>query len=246
MADRQQVMVISLLLAAICYISCARECVPAYGYQSCACYMEGVNNTKEYVNLLSLKGNSSTPRFTTKDDKGFYLSFSPCDEFSEFVGENNTGYVPCVNATVARWTKESTHRCESLGDEASGTFKSDAVISDLIKSNLTLNFKSAKTAHHSAVISLVCNDSLLQNETIFKYVGTQNIPTDTYYLSLTSLCCCPGKCGFPPVIPSTTAITPTATARTVSSVIPNTTAPAPTGAFYKLFPCLLTSVTQNK
>ena len=62
MADRQNAVVICILLAGICYISFALECIPADGYQSCACYMEGVNNTREYINLLPLKRNSPNPR----------------------------------------------------------------------------------------------------------------------------------------------------------------------------------------
>ena len=61
MTDKQQVLVICILLAGICYISFAFECIPADGYESCACYVKGVNNTREYINLLPLKGNSSTP-----------------------------------------------------------------------------------------------------------------------------------------------------------------------------------------
>ena len=31
-----------------------------------------------------------------------------------------------------------------------------------------------------AKISLICNDSLPENETFFEYINTKNIPTDTY------------------------------------------------------------------
>ena len=34
--------------------------------------------------------------------------------------------------------------------------------------------------HHSAKISLVCNDTLAENETSFKYINTTNVPTNTY------------------------------------------------------------------
>ncbi|KAL9958105.1 hypothetical protein ACROYT_G035076 [Oculina patagonica] len=140
MTDKQQVVVICILLAGIFCFSFALECKPADGYESCACYMEGVNNTREYINLLPLKGNSSAPRFTAKGEDQWFYSYSPCAEFSEFVGENNTGYIPCVNTSAARWTNLSTHRCDGLGNEASGTFKS-ATIDPLVKSNLTLNFE---------------------------------------------------------------------------------------------------------
>ena len=40
--------------------------------------------------------------------------------------------------------------------------------------------RSAASAHHSAIISLVCNDTLGENEALFDYIGTQNMPTDTY------------------------------------------------------------------
>jgi len=181
MANKQAVLFICNLLAAVCCTTIAFECIPAEGHESCACYKEGVNNTREYINLLPLKGNSSNPRFTTNpspENKWYYL-YSPCAEFSEFVGENNTGFIPCVNASVARMTNLSTHRCDSLGDKASATFKS-ASIGGLIKSNLTLNFMSSKGEHHSAVISLVCNDSVSQTESILEYVGVKNEPSNTY------------------------------------------------------------------
>ena len=63
MATKQAVLAIYLLLAVVCCNSTALECIPAEGYESCACYMEGVNNTREYINLLPLKGNSSNPRY---------------------------------------------------------------------------------------------------------------------------------------------------------------------------------------
>lgn len=63
MAAIEQTKVICILLAALGCVSLARECIPVDGYESCACYMEGANNTREYVNLLPLKGNSRTPRY---------------------------------------------------------------------------------------------------------------------------------------------------------------------------------------
>lgn len=35
------------------------------------------------------------------DKDGYYISYSPCGVFSEFVGENMTGYSPCIEATVS-------------------------------------------------------------------------------------------------------------------------------------------------
>ena len=35
------------------------------------------------------------------DKDRFYISYSPCGVFSEFVGENNTGYKPCIKASVS-------------------------------------------------------------------------------------------------------------------------------------------------
>ena len=35
------------------------------------------------------------------DKDGYYISYSPCGVFSEFVGENMTGYLPCIEATVS-------------------------------------------------------------------------------------------------------------------------------------------------
>lgn len=65
MANKQVVLSICLLLVVVCCstIDLEGECIPAEGYESCACYMKGVNNTREYVNLLPLKGNSSNPRY---------------------------------------------------------------------------------------------------------------------------------------------------------------------------------------
>ena len=34
------------------------------------------------------------------DKDGWNISYSPCGVFSEFVGENSTGYVPCIKASV--------------------------------------------------------------------------------------------------------------------------------------------------
>ena len=62
MANKQAVLFICILLAAVCCTSIASECIPAEGHESCACYKEGVNNTREYINLFPLKGNSSNPR----------------------------------------------------------------------------------------------------------------------------------------------------------------------------------------
>ncbi|XP_066016786.1 uncharacterized protein [Pocillopora verrucosa] len=206
MADSYQVLAICMLLVAISCVSRARDCIPVHGYESCACYFPAVNDTREYVNLLPLKTNSSSPRFTSKTKNKWYISYSPCAEFSEFVGENSTTTVSCSKTSVARWTNLSAHQCDSLGDEASGKFEMD-VDNELIKSNLTLKFQNSKSKHR-AVISLICNQSLPQNEAVFEYVGTKNDPVDTYYLSLTSACCCQGKCGIPPEIPYT-AKTPT-------------------------------------
>jgi len=206
MPDKQYFVVICIFLAGVCCISVAIGCIPAAGYEGCACYTVK-NNTKEYVNLLPLKINSSSPRFTVMDSKSWYISYSPCGVFNEFVGENNTGYKPCVKASVARWTNLSTHRCESLGNEEQANFESTTVGDNdgNIISNLTLVFTSSE--HHSAKISLVCNDTLAENETSFKYINTTNVPTNTYYLALTSKCCCPGKCGSPPALPPTTSPT---------------------------------------
>ena len=35
------------------------------------------------------------------DKKGYYISYSPCGVFSEFVGENKTGSHPCVKVSVS-------------------------------------------------------------------------------------------------------------------------------------------------
>ena len=58
----KQFVVICILLAGISCVSRGFECIPAEGYEGCACYTEK-NNTKEYVNLLPLKKDSSTPRY---------------------------------------------------------------------------------------------------------------------------------------------------------------------------------------
>ena len=35
------------------------------------------------------------------DKDAYYISYSPCGVFSEFVGENMTGSLPCKEATVS-------------------------------------------------------------------------------------------------------------------------------------------------
>ena len=60
-SDQQQFALICILLAGIWCASFAFECTPERGYEGCACYRER-NSTKEYVNLLPLKTNSSSPR----------------------------------------------------------------------------------------------------------------------------------------------------------------------------------------
>ncbi|XP_074627827.1 uncharacterized protein LOC141885992 isoform X2 [Acropora palmata] len=53
---------------------------------------------------------------------------------------------------------------------------------------------------------------MTENEAIFEFINVTNIPTDTYYFTLTSKCCCKGKCGVPPVItPTGTKESPTGT-----------------------------------
>ena len=63
MADSYQVLAICMLLVVISCVSRARDCIPVHGYESCACYFPAVNDTREYVNLLPLKTNSSSPRY---------------------------------------------------------------------------------------------------------------------------------------------------------------------------------------
>ncbi|KAM7440627.1 hypothetical protein ABFA07_010158 [Porites harrisoni] len=210
MSDKQQLLVLLIILGGSSLGTVAFECTAVKGYDGCACYEEK-NNTKIYVNLLPLKENSSTPRFTVKDKDSYYISYSPCGVFSEFVNKTRPGDNSCVNASVARWTNESVLSCESLGNDANSEFVS-SVPGDAggnITANLTLKFRSRAAEHHSAVISLVCNETLPENETVFEYINTVNIPTDIYYLALTSKCCCPGKCGTPPAIPTKPTALPT-------------------------------------
>ncbi|XP_074628576.1 uncharacterized protein LOC141886335, partial [Acropora palmata] len=101
--------------------------------------------------------------------------------------------------------------CESLGDDSSAKFLSTKVGDDdgNIKSNLTLAFRNSISGH-GAKISLICNETMTENEAIFEFINVTNIPTDTYYFTLTSKCCCKGKCGVPPVItPTGTKESPT-------------------------------------
>ena len=35
------------------------------------------------------------------DKNGWYISYTPCGVFSEFVGEHMPGYLPCVSASVS-------------------------------------------------------------------------------------------------------------------------------------------------
>ncbi|KAK2548417.1 hypothetical protein P5673_031387 [Acropora cervicornis] len=110
-SDTHQLSWIVFLFAGIWCVSFASECVPPYGYKGCACMNspKEINNT-EFVNLLPLKSNSSSP--------------SPCGVFNKFINQNQTGYKACVKASVGRWTQESTHVCESLGDDSSAKFLS--------------------------------------------------------------------------------------------------------------------------
>lgn len=62
MSDKQLFAVICILLAEICCVSFAFECIPVQGYEGCACYTKTKDNTTEYVNLLPLKVNSPIPR----------------------------------------------------------------------------------------------------------------------------------------------------------------------------------------
>ncbi|XP_015757126.1 PREDICTED: uncharacterized protein LOC107336572 [Acropora digitifera] len=201
-SDTHQSAWIVFLFAGIWCVSFASECVPPYGYKGCACTYspKEINNT-EFVNLLPLKSNSSSPRFTTEDTIKWFYSYSPCGVFNKFINQNQTGYKACVKASVGRWTQESTHRCESLGDDSSAKFLSTKVGDDdgNIKSNLTLAFRNSISGH-GAKISLICNETMAENEAIFEFINVTNTPTDTYYLALTSKCCCKGACGIPPVI----------------------------------------------
>ncbi|XP_073230323.1 uncharacterized protein [Porites lutea] len=203
MSDKQQLLVLLIILGGSSLVTVAFECTAVKGYDGCACYVEK-NNTKIYVNLLPLKENSSIPRFTVKDKDSWFISYSPCGVFSEFVNKTRPGVKSCVDVSVARWTNESVLSCESLGNDANSEFVSSVAgdVGGNVTANLTLKFRSRAAEHHSAVISLVCNETLPENETVFEYINTVNIPTDTYYLALTSKCCCPGKCGTPPALPT--------------------------------------------
>lgn len=135
-----------------------------------------------------------------------------------------------MKASVGRWTQESTHICESLGDDSSAKFLSTKVGDDdgNIKSNLTLAFRNSISGH-GAKISLICNETMTENEAIFEFINVTNIPKDTYYFTLTSKCCCKGKCGIPPVItPTGTKESPTGTKES-----PSGTKESPTGGSAK-------------
>jgi len=56
-------------------------------------------------------------RFTVKDKDAYYISYSPCGDFSEFVGENMTSYLPCIKATVSMYENNKTnhiHRPDNI------------------------------------------------------------------------------------------------------------------------------------
>ena len=53
-------------------------------------------------------------RFTVMDKDGWYISYSPCGDFSEFVGENMTGYLPCIKATVSMHENVKTSHVHRL------------------------------------------------------------------------------------------------------------------------------------
>ena len=55
-------------------------------------------------------------RFTVKDNKNWYLSYSPCGVFDIFVGLNKTGdKKPCVKASVSHLlsSTKGNHSCKS-------------------------------------------------------------------------------------------------------------------------------------
>ena len=56
-------------------------------------------------------------------------------------------FLSVATLKVGRWTQESTHVCESLGDDTSAEFLSTMVGDDdgNIKSNLTLAFRWVET-----------------------------------------------------------------------------------------------------
>ena len=40
--------------------------------------------------------------------------------------------------------------------------------------------RSEASGHHMAKLSLICNDSLTENETFLEYINTTNVPIDSY------------------------------------------------------------------
>ncbi|KAL9958103.1 hypothetical protein ACROYT_G035073 [Oculina patagonica] len=117
-----------------------------------------------------------------------------------------------MNNSATTTTKFSTHTdCGEFIAKRQNDNTSDATTSFQISPIMTVSYIMTKgNKPRAAVISLICDDSLPENETIFKYVGQLNDPINKYFMSLTSKCCCPGKCGLPPVPANSTAKAPTA------------------------------------
>ena len=45
---------------------------------------------------------------------------------------------------------------------------------------IALFYRNDTDQGHGMKISLICNDAITENETIFEYINTTNNPTDTY------------------------------------------------------------------
>lgn len=177
------------------------SCVPVQNdnFKSCACMLE---RTKSYVNLNGILNNNCSyapggckiPRFTIPGDDKWDYAYHPCVPFSMFQNASHfhAGDKACKGVAAARYTTESALICGSLGSQNSFKFKLQAK-SKLIVSNLALVLEDTKT-RSSAFISLICNSSIPANESVFNFHGSDYHIAPTYYLSVESICCCPGGC----------------------------------------------------
>jgi len=172
-------------------------CATIPTYEGCACQM---SNSKEIVGLQFLTTNDTLkrkPRFIAKDpDTQWYFAFHPCGSFNMFLNYSGIGDFACKGDAAARYNGESAHQCSGLGKPSSGDFLSSGnPLHYPSVSNLTLTYRNESAVDKGGMsISLICNNSIRAEDSIFTYINRTVEVKTTYFFSLESECCCPGKC----------------------------------------------------
>ena len=154
-------------------------CDPIKGYEGCACEL---SNSQENISLKALVENDTqhrVPRFVSQDSISWNYGFQPCGVFS---------YHKCINVSALRYYDEYPFTCNELGVAATSVFNINNHYIHPIVSNITLKYQDQ---YSSMVISLVCNDSVNPQDSLFSYIATE---VDAYYFALVGKCCCPGGC----------------------------------------------------